>query len=235
MGQRIDLQTIDVQVLIAKYTAGSVPGSIRPADENYASFDYCFNYFQSFRDSGRVSDIFHPDHVEQSCLQIGFYLASWGMLRGSSFLLGKSARFHRDLLQTIAEVNGQLWTIDVDSYTQKGIALVLDSAAAIRRTLARDKWATDTLVTKIMLGVFGCVPAFDTYFCAGLGVGTLNVANLMRVAEFYRIHSELIDDFAQSICTRDFLTGNDSIRHYTKAKIVDMVGFMAGYPTTDPE
>lgn len=30
--------------------------------------------------------------------------------------------------------------------------------------------ATDTLVTKIMLGVFGSVPAFDTNFKTGFGV-----------------------------------------------------------------
>lgn len=38
------------------------------------SWDYCYNYFQD-----------HPEptqDLERSCLQLGYYLASWGMLRG---------------------------------------------------------------------------------------------------------------------------------------------------------
>jgi hypothetical protein len=33
--------------------------------------------------------------------------------------------------------------------------------------------ASDTLVTKTMQGVFGCVPAFDRYFRIGFGCQTL--------------------------------------------------------------
>jgi hypothetical protein len=37
-----------------------------------------------------------------SCLQIGFYLASWGMMRGSSFLLEKSVRNFSNLIIAIS-------------------------------------------------------------------------------------------------------------------------------------
>ena len=47
----------------------------------YASFDYCYNYFHPSNSNDFTEDI------EKSCLAIGFYLASWGMFRGSSFLL----------------------------------------------------------------------------------------------------------------------------------------------------
>ena len=200
----------------------------RHPDERYASFDYCFNYFQFFRDKDRIGDIRRPENIQQSCLQLGFYLASWGMLRGSSFLLSKSARFLREALQTIVGLDTRLWVVDVDSYTDDNIGMLLDAAEAIRNALGKQHRASDTLVTKIMLGIYGNVPAFDTFFRTGLGVGTLNSKNLKRVAEFYGCHKAVIDEYANSICTFDFHTGEDTQRHYTKVKIVDMVAVMEG-------
>jgi uncharacterized membrane protein YpjA len=59
-------------------------------------------------------------------------------------------------------------------------------------------------------------------------VWTLNEKSLKRVAEFYRFHNDVIDEFQQTICTFDFLTGEKTERHYTKAKIVDMALVMEG-------
>ena len=54
----------------------------RKPNERYTSFDYCYNYFQAFRESGEVSALATPTNIQVSCLQLGFYLASWGMLPG---------------------------------------------------------------------------------------------------------------------------------------------------------
>jgi len=45
--------------------------------------------------------------------------------------------------------------------------------------------------------------------------------------EFKVLELEL-DEFQQTICTFDFLTGEKTERHYTKAKIVDMALVMEG-------
>ena len=58
----------------------------------YTSFDYCFNYFQSHREQGKLLDLLRGDALQLSCLHLCFYLASWGMLRGSSELLQRSVR-----------------------------------------------------------------------------------------------------------------------------------------------
>ena len=60
--------------------------------ERYASFDYCFNYFQEKYKNGEKEKIADSKNVQLSCLQLGFYLASWGMYRGSTFLLQKSVK-----------------------------------------------------------------------------------------------------------------------------------------------
>ena len=145
----------------------------RHSDARYSSFDYCFNHFQSFRERGRIKDIWSTEHREQSCLQLGFYLASWGMLRGSSFLLWRSVRYLRNVVTAIAAADQTLWAVDVNCYTDDNVRLLLDAIRSIRRALNDGtNNVSDTLVTKIMLGVYGNVPAFDRYFMNGLGVGS---------------------------------------------------------------
>ena len=158
------------------------------------------------------------------------------MLRGSTLLLWRSARFLGRVLKTIADGDERLWQVDVDSYKdERTLALLLGTRDAIYRALGGNKKVTDTLITKIMLGVYGNVPAFDKYFCTGLGVGkTLNGENLMRVAAFYECHKDVIDDYAQRIHTFDFRTGGETQRHYTKVKIVDMVLVMEGLKEEGP-
>jgi len=49
----------------------------------------------------------------------------------------------------------------------------------------------DTLVTKIIGGVFVNVPAFDTYFCNNMKVYSFNKETLLKIKQFYqdnRIH-----------------------------------------------
>lgn len=72
-----------------------------------------------------------------------------------------------------------------------------------------------------MLGVFGCVPAFDTYFMKGFGVSTFNKGSLRLVGEFYRGNVSIIDQQRQP--TLDFTTGQPTTRLYTRAKVVDMI------------
>ena len=86
--------------------------------------------------------------------------------------------------------------------------------------------ASDILVTKVLLGVFGCVPAFDTYFKKGFRVSTFSMSSLRRVGSFYAEHAEEIDGLRQP--TLDFHTGTQSEVLYTRAKIMDMAFFVAG-------
>ena len=197
----------------------------------YASFDYCFNYFQSFEDKVQLAN---SQNMETSCLHLAFYLASWGMLRGSTFLLQKSIRFYRDLITYISEKDADFWQIDVPNYeVNDNIAKLLqcgrDIKHQLRRMAAREK-VSDILITKIMLGVFGSVPAFDTYFTMGSGLYRLNEKSLGEISKFYREDGrcELISHEATETKTFNFDTGKQSKRMYTKAKIIDMIFFIEG-------
>jgi len=196
------------------------------ADERFSSFDYCNNYFRSFSDSGNQKDLYHPDNLEESCLQLGFYLASWGMFRGSSFLLRRSARNFSELMQVIGDSDPKLWEIDVPDYDPENIKLLLDTKQKIIGALDSNNKPSDTLVTKIMLGVYGNIPAFDQYFRKSLGVFTVNKNSLRKVQELYQTHKADFDSFR--IPTIDFLTARPTENIYSKAKLIDICGFIDG-------
>lgn len=195
--------------------------------ERDASFDYCFNYFQRFREEGRLNDLKAPEQVEESCIQLGFFLASWGMYRGSAYLLQKSAKILEPIIGLIADQAPSFWEIDVHSYSSENIQRLLDFNERIRR-LPEHSRATQVLVTKIMLGVFGNVPAFDTYFGNGFGHREFKEKSLKAVADFYLDNAQIIDECRCVTHTIDFNTGRETPRLYTRAKIVDMVFFIEG-------
>ncbi len=88
---------------------------------------------------------------------------------------------------------------------------------AVHRTLS---------ASKIMLGVFGNVPAFDNYFKRGFGASTFGPKALEEVGRFYAENSETIEKYR--IPTLDFSTGTPTERRYTRAKVIDMIFFIEG-------
>src|SRR6266487_6959801 len=92
------------------------------------------------------------------------------MLRGSSDLLRRSIKHYVPVIDAIKSMAPSVWDEDANDYTEDAIREIQTCAKQIRAALPEG--ASDIPVTKIMLGVFGCVPAFDTYFKKGFGVWT---------------------------------------------------------------
>ena len=175
----------------------------RDPTERYASFDYCFNYFQEHKERNSLPDLLQGDALELSCLHLGFYLASWGMLRGSSRLLQQSARALVPVIEVIANAPSDVWEVDADAYGDGNCPTVFQVARRIEAALPSAPSAT--LTTKVMLGTFGCVPAFDTYFKQGFGTWTFGPKSLRRIGEFYSAHSTVIE--RNRVETLDFRSG----------------------------
>jgi hypothetical protein len=89
--------TVDINANLAAFLQDRTP------EARYASFDYCFNYFQEARDSGNTAQLADDEHRMLSCFQLGFFLASWGMMRGSGDLYQRSVR---DLLRRVRGLHG---------------------------------------------------------------------------------------------------------------------------------
>jgi hypothetical protein len=200
---------------------------MRDMNQRYSSFDYCFNYFAGLHESGKKSLDLASGQMETACLQLGFYLASWGMYRGSGQLIRHSSRRLIPAVEAVLTVSDEIWSIDADGYSTQARDTVLSVAEELRRTLPSP--VSDTLVTKVMLGVFGCVPALDSYFIRGFGLSSsrpLTSRTLEAIAEYSTSKAETITE--QQIFTLDFASGSETKRRYPVAKIIDMVFFVEG-------
>lgn len=198
-------------------------------ESRYSSFDYCYNYFRTNVDI--TSDI------EKSCLVLGFYLASWGMFRGSSFILQKSVKHFQPLMQYISSLQRPVWNIDVDSYNFKNIQAILEIYNQVKKFIVPSGSQDLTLVSKILLGVFGFVPAFDDNFCKSFrdifqsqcGFRVVNENALNCVKQFYEKNRSEIDLLSAEAFTTDFVSGEKTKIHYPKAKIIDMYGWQKAF------
>ena len=171
------------------------------------------------------------ENLQLSCLQLAFYLASWGMLRGSTELLQKSSWIYVPVIQVISRSDLMFWDIDAHNYSSTNINAILDFKLTIITAFkCAIKHVTDTLVTKRMLGVFGNVPAFDTYFKKGFkedfAIGSLNKQALEKVQCIYKTYKTIIEE--EPIYTLDFQTGEPTNIRYPRAKVIDIIGFMEG-------
>src|SRR6266851_4448858 len=61
----------------------------------YRSWEHCYGYFHRTTAKAVAAD---RDHA---ALQLGFYLASWGMYRGSSFLLQHAYTAHLGVIDQL--------------------------------------------------------------------------------------------------------------------------------------
>jgi len=213
----------DIQEIVMNYYVQMNP------EHRYTSFDYCYNYFHT------TSDL--TKDMEKSCLQLGFYLASWGMYRGSGFLLQKSVKIFEPIIQYISSLSDSIWKIDVDNYDLEKIETIKEIYSIIKSKLINNNEADLTLTTKILLGVFGFIPAFDDYFCKAFriisngdcGFRKFNNKSLSVIKKFYDDNKLIIDNLSKTIHTIDFKTGQITDIKYPKAKIIDMYGFNKSY------
>ena len=214
-----NMKQTDIEAVVNRYKSNSNP------TDRYTSFDFCYNYFRQTTDLNR--------DIEKSCLTLGFYLASWGMYRGSSFLLQHSVRQFYPTIQYINSLDKSVWSIDVDKYSTENIQTIIQIYKDIKKNLIQKDNTDLTLITKVLLGVFGFIPAFDSYFCDSFrsvsngrcGFRRVSEKSLTLIGEFYNSNQEIIDKLSSETFTTDFLTEKKTNLNYPKAKIIDMYGF----------
>ncbi len=205
-------------------------GEAASEHHRYRSWEYCYGYFRQARRSGLALD---RDHA---ALQLAFYLASWGMYRGSGFLLQHAYTVHRGIVDLVAEARfDALWEADFGSSAADAqfTPFVSDLVRDIRvvympfAQATGAAQATDTLVTKVILGTFGCLPACDRYFIdgfksEGLGFSSFNDKFVGRILRFCQSHlAELQEEQAE-------IEQQSGIR-YPLMKLVDMYFWQIGY------
>ena len=174
--------------------------------------------------------------MKLACLHLSFYLASWGMYRGSSFLLWKDYLVHREVVKRILSLQ-HLRNIDFSERCAAEIDEIFELSSWIRNWYqqniryvngtAKKIHVTDTLVTKILLGTLGCIPAYDRYFIEGLrskglSHSTLTKKHFLSVVEFYKRNKDDFDSVQQSINRKSGI-------YYPAMKLVDMYFWQLGF------
>lgn len=196
----------------------------------YMSWKHCYNNFISLRNQKDDAT------VDYLCLHLAFYLASWGMYRGSSFLLQKDYKVHEHVVRIIQEEKyNALCGITAEELTKEvNLDLIEEISARIRRAYAEERPsfegvtnnATDTLVSKILLGTLGCVPAYDRYYIQAvkhydISSGIYNRNSIRDIAKYY---IENRDRFETIRCEMS-KCGTE----YPPMKLMDMCMWQAGY------
>lgn len=148
------------------------------------SWKYCY---EAFSDSVKKD----PDNIDYDylALQLAFYLASWGMYRGSSFLLKLDYKIHIAPVKMMMEKQYRPLFACENPFADEKTALeyknllfdqkngiycrIEDYYIKAHRALTEEQERSDesdTLLTKILLGVYGCIPAYDRFFKRGLSL-----------------------------------------------------------------
>jgi len=210
-------------IIIEKYLTGL------NADEyhRYKSWDNCF---QAFND---------PKQSEIQVLELAFYLASWGMYRGSSGLLQKNHLIHKGAVDILfAGKYQKLKCNEPNEVCRENIKDIIELKnelaihySSIYFTKGTDKpkpiSPTDTLLRKIMLGTLGCAPAYDRYFVDGLK--EMNIEHTGFNSNSLNELFNYIDSNKTEIESAHSLIMTKTKRHYPLMKILDMYFWQIGY------
>ena len=175
-------------------------------------------------------------------LHLAFYLASWGMYRGSSYLLQRDYKAHKTAVGHI--LNSQyklLWNYSPSEETKEAAArLLFDANNGIYHKIkysyknfdSNEDLPSETLVTKILLGTFGCVTAFDSYFKEGISRFNQSTNNRQNYGLTQKIEQNEGTNFKNLVSfylarENEFKLESDFI--YPPMKLVDMYFWQIGY------
>lgn len=195
------------------------------------SWEHCYRVFRDARTDPS------PDYDYLS-LHLAFYLASWGMYRGSCFIFQKDYKVHTPIVKEILKPEydrlfglacADLRNSDAGVQVTELCDYIADYFYPIREQVAGHKVETpvsQVLITKILLGTLGCVPAYDTYF----GIGTkyfglkersCNKDSLLELADFYEAHNDRLEEARRGMQCDGLI--------YPQMKLLDMGFWQIGF------
>ena len=209
-------------------------------DHRYRSWEHCYNFFKKVR-----HEELDEEKLDLAQLHLSFYLASWGMYRGSSFILQKDYTIFKEIVREIFnEKYSLLWDVE-NNINQKDQLIDLfselyDSLEKIlvkirtsvrthpdfdgieKRYLNGRGTISPTLTTKILLGTLGCIPAYDIFLMEGLGERNIQKSfnqkkSFSQMIDFYLDNKEEIDNLSKEF------------GGYPLMKILDMYFWVIGY------
>lgn len=184
-------------------------------NHRYRSWEYCYRVFGEIRD-------FTQERIDYLSLHLAWYLGSWGMLR-NSFLQNKDYKIHIPVVEILIDTKWRkLRGLPAEEFMNSDS---LDAIINLSNEISNyyTKYAggtpTNTLLTKIILGTIGCVPAYDRYFIDAvrktkIASGTFGKTSLFQLGKFYLEYGDELESFRLS-CPSEIV-------NYPPAKVIDM-------------
>lgn len=204
----------------------------------FRSWEHCYKSFHDARNKVAVD----YDHL---CLQLAFYLASWGMYRGSSFLLKKDYKVHEPVIKELLDPKynclfglecKMLREKDVQKRLKELVGFMVDYYDKIRKGVKKNevkRKPSPTLITKILMGTLGCVPAYDRFFTESvkeleITTGLYDtdsiesfINSLLKLVDFYE------DNYEKLEAARNVFKVYDL--PYPQMKLLDMAFWEIGF------
>lgn len=209
-------------------------------DHRYKSWEHCYNFFRKAR-----HEKLDEEKLDLAQLHLAFYLASWGMYRGSSFILQKDYTIFKEIVMEIFNnkysllwnvennINQKDKLIDLFSELYDSLEKILVKIRASVRThpdfdgiekryLNGRETISPTLTTKILLGTLGCIPAYDQFFIECLGEKNIQKSfnpkkSFSQMLDFYLDNKSEISELSRKF------------GGYPLMKILDMYFWVIGY------
>lgn len=195
------------------------------------SWEHCYRVFRDARTDPS------PD-CDYLSLNLAFYLASWGMYRGSSFLLQKDYKVLSPIVEKVLKPEydclfgiacADLRKLEVQDSLEKLRKYIAKQFRPIRNEVAGREVASPVspvLITKILMGTLGCVPAYDRFFgigakYLGLEKNTYQKDSLLELADFYEAHNDRLEEARRGMRTEDLT--------YPQMKLLDMGFWQIGF------
>lgn len=195
----------------------------------FHSWEHCYKCFHE----ARIERDNNTVDYDNLCLHLAFYLASWGMYRGSSFLLQKDYRIHKPVVKLLLNPQYdclfglnccELEKEEIQDKLEKLQTAIRNEYTDIRKTVKKkgkvQHNVSNTLITKIIMGTLGCVPAYDRFFIDGvkeLNVTTGNYSiknSLLPLATFYKKNYDALEKLRKELKVYDL--------PYPQMKLLDM-------------
>ncbi len=195
------------------------------------SWEHCYLYFKNYK------NINTNEQLDHASLHLGFFMASWGMLRGSSFLLQKDYRFYTSIVEHLINPKyDSLWHIDfLTSYDEKDVDLLFELKTDLENVIAKNNeidgdnniHRLHLIITKIIMATMGCIPAYDRYYKEGfkkfynINVD-FNKKSFLKMIDIINNDNNLKEGLNHKCLLKN------SYYEYPKMKIIDLHFWLAG-------
>ena len=195
------------------------------------SWEHCYRVFRDARTDPS------PD-CDYLSLHLAFYLASWGMYRGSSFLLQKDYKVLSPVVEEVLKPEydclfgiacADLRESEVQGSLEKLNKYIAEHFRPIRNEVAGREVASSVspvLITKILMGTLGCVPAYDRFFQDGVATYKVTTQeystnSVLKLVDFYEEHNDRLEEARRGMRVGDLI--------YPQMKLLDMGFWQNGF------